>query len=711
MPKTAPKLTRNRESQVAPKGKTTAQLVRAANRWRDQYNPLRSLVISRVVQLLEAGERGEFADLQWLYRFVEKRFPVHRAVLKRRRAALDKLDWDIKVVSELPAGATETMAEEQRQFLRGRYELIENLRDAIRHLALAEFRGFSVLQKHRFDDGPNDGAVRELHWLPQWLWVRDGQFGDWYWNEKAQSGANALSLGDTNRVWPDDQAPEGALKLGDFIIRVEDMPINEIATIAFVNCSMGKKDWAAFVEIFGLPGCIIEMPPGIPAGKEDEYRDSAEDVAEGASGAVPNGSKPYFPSSSVRGNAPFKEFLDAEKEDVVLAGTGGKLTMLNEATGIGGGQGEVHDDAFDDLAESEAGEISEIFQRQFDKLELSQEFPGQPVLAYFQLEAQAQEDATAIVDRAVKLDGIGFRPDAAEISEKISLTLVDEGRPAPASQFGAPPSGGLDDEKAPGRAGGTAIRNREAGPQLSQSQQLAAAVVADLAPITQRLGRILDIQDAALQRKKLEQFLAELPQLLRDINADPGAARVLQGAMAHAMAEGLAGDSDVRNRILNYNQGQPRDGLGKWVDANGGGLSIRDNIARGRNALNRAVRQQADVPKAMHRKEVGQIDFPWGRPGTPKPDARGVTHADGYGVAKMLAKHPRELRDLPVTLAKGRIIPHDREPETKRYVIHKNNIAVLGITPSKSWTVTHLEDPKKIRELETKSRPPEMAGK
>jgi hypothetical protein len=34
-----------------------------------------------------------------------------------------------------------------------------------------------------------------------------------------------------------------------------------------------------------------------------------------------------------------------------------------------------------------------------------------------------------------------------------------------------------------------------------------------------------------------------------------------------------------------YNPGQPRDSLGKWVDENGGGLSIQDNIARGNNAF------------------------------------------------------------------------------------------------------------------------------
>lgn len=554
----APVTVRNRRAnQPAPKGKSTAQLVRAANRWRDHYNPLRGLVIARIVQLLEAGERGEYADLQWLYRFVEKRFPVLRAAIKRRSASQDKLDWDIKTVSLLPEGYTLAQAEAQQKHLRSRYELIENLRDALRFLALGEFRGFAHLQKHRFTEGPNDGAVRELHWLPQWNFVRDGLFGDWYYNEKATSGATAQSLGSKNRIWRDDEpaAPEGALREGDFIIRVVDMPINEIAVIAAANIGMAKKDYAAFIEIFGLPGCIIEMPPSIPSGKEDEYRDSAEQVAEGASGAVPNGAKPHFPGASIRGTAPFKEFIDAEKEDVVIAATGGKLTMLNEATGLGGSQGEVHDDAFDDLAQAEARELSEIMQRQFDLPELQQQFPGQPVLAYFELAAQDKEDADALVTRTVSLDGIGFRADVAEISEKTGIKLTDDGRPAmaaPMPGFGAPavrPDKTLPvpEQKLPAKRPEEADKNED-GEELLKNRNsgslaavlLAGATVKDLAPFTQRLGRILDIDDDELRTAKLTEFLADADRLKRDILADPQSARVLEGLIAQALAEGIS---------------------------------------------------------------------------------------------------------------------------------------------------------------------------
>jgi len=34
------------------------------HRWRDAYNPLRGLSMPKLVSLLEAGERGQYADSQ-----------------------------------------------------------------------------------------------------------------------------------------------------------------------------------------------------------------------------------------------------------------------------------------------------------------------------------------------------------------------------------------------------------------------------------------------------------------------------------------------------------------------------------------------------------------------------------------------------------------------------------------------------------------------
>jgi phage gp29-like protein len=393
-------------------GKSAAELVRQSNRWRDNYNPIRGLVIARAIYLLEAADRGDFAELQLVMRKIERRYPAVKGLKSRRLAALEKLDWEIKVVDELPEGTTRADADAQQKFLRSRYELLENLTEAIGFLVTAEFRGYAILQKHRFNDGGKfDGAVRELHWLPQDQFCRNGQFGDFYYNQNSAFGLGIDScpaiLGEQNRIGGEQLPRE------DFVIREADSPLYEIALVAFVNWAMGRKDWAAFTEIFGLPNGVAIMPANIPPGMEDEYRVAAERVADGVSGALPNGSDIKFPTAALRGEAPFRDFCDAQDFDVVLAGTGGRLAMLTaDKGGLGNGPAAEHAEAFDEIAQADARKINSILQNDFDRAELATEFPDQPVLAYFELCATDRMDIKQLVADVAALASAGYEVDA-----------------------------------------------------------------------------------------------------------------------------------------------------------------------------------------------------------------------------------------------------------------------------------------------------------
>lgn len=516
---------RNRAAGASrPSGKSPAELVRASNRWRDSYNALRNLAISRVVTLLESAQRGDYAELQLVLERMERRFPVLKALKARRLAALESLDWDIKIANPLPAGLTEAQAEAQRAHLRTRYDLLENLTDAIGQLVLAEFRGYTILQKHRFNGGLNDGAVRELHWLPQYTWARDGRFGDWFYNADSRFGIAGdtclVTLGEANRIGSADLPRE------DFVIREHDTPLYEIALIAFVNWSMGRKDWAAFVEIFGLPNAIIVMPPNIPSGKEDEYLAAAEKVADGVSGALPSGSDAKFPTASVRGSAPFKEFCDAMIEDVVLAGTGGLLTMLSQPTGIGQGASGEHGDAFSAIAQADARRVNETLQRDFDRAELAEAFPGQPPAAYFEMGPVEQDDITEIITQIAALKSAGFSLDSQQVAEKTGYEIKVLPSPAP-GQFGVPALAGLD------------LHNRATA---SPEKTFALAVARKLDPVAATLNRIVEIKDDAAMVAALQKFLAASDAVSRMVTADvTQTARELEAITAQNFVRGLEG--------------------------------------------------------------------------------------------------------------------------------------------------------------------------
>src|SRR5471032_1388581 len=153
------------------KPSTYLQNLQLSTNWRAQYNPLRGLTIAQLVTMLEAAERGNYARLQWLYRFVEKRNPTLRAVLQRRLASLTRLDWDVRLRdANTTVSNSRTLAARQAAVLREAYEQIGNLREAVTFLALAEFRGYAHLERH-FDAR---GHTVRLEPVGQWFWARVG---------------------------------------------------------------------------------------------------------------------------------------------------------------------------------------------------------------------------------------------------------------------------------------------------------------------------------------------------------------------------------------------------------------------------------------------------------------------------------------------------------------------------------------------------------
>lgn len=402
------------------KPSTFLQNLQSSLNWRNQYNPLRGLTIAQLVTMLEAAERGNYARLQWLYRYVEKRNSTLRAVLARRQAALTRLDWDIRVRDNGPR----TLAAQQAAALREAYDRIDNLRAAIGFLALAEFRGYAHLQR-RFDDR---GRTTHLEPVPQWYWARFGHDAPWQYNATARPGL----------PMPGDPVLDPA----KFIYRETDAPVDEIAVIAHVRQSLSQKDWDGFIETYGLPPLFLELPPDIPAEREAEFQAQAEAIIGDARGTMPNGTKIHTVEAGQRGQNPFAEHIRYQDEVIVLAATGGKLTVLTQS-GSGTLAGTVHQQAFDEIAQAEAGLISEIFQLQFDAPLIEELFPGQPKLAYFELASARSTDPAEVINQALQLAKAGYVIDPAELSEKTGYRLTF--RETPLAPLPAAPTPALAD--------------------------------------------------------------------------------------------------------------------------------------------------------------------------------------------------------------------------------------------------------------------------
>ena len=536
--------------------KALSDLVSHWNRsYRDNLNPVRGLTMSRAVGLIESYARGEYADLMWTFgapfNGIESADPDVSALIERRCSPLLEMDWNALIVGR--EGIDEALAAEQQAFVRDLMDGVGNLYAAIEHLALASFRGFA----HCEQVFGRAGALVELRPVPQWQIVRDGSRGGWRYNPDArQTSWRGLS-------------PELDIDPARWVIREVARPIHRISLVKFIREQLSQKDWDAFIEIYGIPGGVVIGPPNIPESKEAEYSASASTIATGGSGYLPNGSS-YIANVLPRGNQPFADHLRYLSEKLVLAATGGKLTMLAES-GSGTLAGGAHADTFEQIARAEARRISEIIDQQVVQPRLRAAFPEQESLAYWSLAFTAETDVGEIVEHALKLSQAGYAIDAEELAEKTGYRVQLSGPTAGEAQTATLPDNGMALQIA---GNGLQIgRSAKHGPSYPSSGKTPHSGdflrVANRAVIAAEMSDLLtrmESGDSAAIDEALELIERLGPETLAEVGALVTALEraAMEAAVLGAMGEEVGGAdaSSVRNT-------QARDERGRF--ASGGG--------------------------------------------------------------------------------------------------------------------------------------------
>lgn len=521
----APASTVMNAARTAVVGLTMQVHVKAANLWRDLHNPLRGLTMSRAVSYLEEGERGAYADLQWLYRYIEKRDATLRGGKRSLLSAVTEMDWEIKQVDEkkLPAGFTKAQAEAQAKELRTAYDAISNLPEAIEFLGLGEFRGFAHLEKVQ----DARGVITELRPVEQWYWCRNGLNGDWQYNRDARPGR---TVGE-----PIDPA--------HFIVREIDDPINEIALIAFVRKSLGRKDEDGFIESFGIPSIFAIMPQNVPQGREAEYQALADQVISDSRGTLPHGSDIKTLDAGARGVAPFRAYQEALDKEIVMAITSGQLTMLAES-GSGTLAGGAHTETFQRVARALARRITSCLQRQFDLSILAAKFPGQPPLAYFEILANEEVDVGEVVKDVQTLKTAGYAVEPGWLEEKTGYPI------APGQEV--KPGQGI--KQLPNRqnhalAGEATQPNDISDDFLDDALELIdEAMRADCTELAARLQNLVSEELTETEfMSRLTQLKADLPGLAAKVAGNDETVKAWEAILAAALGNEVSSERKTEN--------------------------------------------------------------------------------------------------------------------------------------------------------------------
>lgn len=678
---------------------------REATAWLESFNPLRGLSIRRAQMLFDAARRGNDARLQWLYENIEQSDPTLMICAERRASALVDLDWIIRPKAATRVrGFDEGLAREQCALLEAAYGQAEeaNLFPAIEHLSKAFFRGHAHVRPIYT---PGGTSLSGFECLNSWNLCRDLVTGQWYWNPKASDTLDFSSL--------------QAVPQGELCTLVRSRHIDYPAMAIYLRNGLGERAWGRFLERYGIPPVIITMPQDVDPAQVDTYCERAAKVADGGSGALPFGSTVSY-ATEARGTNPFKEFLEHQQQLVVLMATGGMLTSLTGATGIGQGATQAHEETWRTIVRRDAVTIATLLNRTVTDALLDRAFPGRPHLAQFDFETEPKPSAGEVFDLAAKAVQAGYQVDKAELEERTGYRLEPAAQPQPfsfnkarpvASRLREAPQPVLNAAVPGGTGEPFTIHRSPFTAKQRELSALASALQADLSPAAQAVQALLDNPSPEAARALIER----LPALLPD---DPEMAAILEEELAEAFGDEAAKEATVSNSADECQAKDPANcpyhGTGKYADggsahapkepANPAPKELppkpnakapaaeyrKANLARGEVALGNILSDHADIPAAMVSRKLGPIDFVWGREGT-----QAQNYSDGYGFSKIIKKHGIEAaRKVPEILAYGKY--YADEQETGAYaVIYNNWMVTIKKRSSNFYVVTSYETKEK----------------
>lgn len=500
----------------------------------DTTNPLWNIDEQRIEMLHDVARTGNVTMMQYLFNEIEANDPTLLICASRRAAALSELDWKI-VQSDVRRlrSADKTLVQEQIACLEEAVSSVANLPEAVEHLALAPFRGFSAV-------APSWDVSRSRVWridlIDTWNMSYNRAENCWMWNPDARpwsavdggGGFEGLEM-----ILPDQ-----------IVVISKKRAIDWPALKIYLRIAVGERDWGKFLETYGLPPVILTMPEMTTDDDVDKYMKSAEAVFEGKNGVVPYGTNVSYGSES-RGVNPFTEFIEHNQKLVVMMATGGTLTTLAES-GSGTLAGGAQMDVWRQIVRSDAKVLGNAIDKQLCNLILrrQKDFKGKQICAEFQFETEPPLPAKDVLELAGLASSAGFEMDAEELSQKTGYKIRRK-----------PDAGGIGfnskqstvpvteaAHKQPVRAHAKpraqhapaepSARNAAGGTNAA-AEDLARSLQSDFREIADRINQVLALPEGE-RPEAASKLAAELDDLVPD---DPAMAEVIAEQMEKAFQQ------------------------------------------------------------------------------------------------------------------------------------------------------------------------------
>lgn len=392
---------------VVPRARTRR---RAGDAWLERTNPLTRLGIRAAQNVYDSARGGAYTRIQYIYGEMERTDPTLMTCVERRLSALSSLGWRVVADDDSPEAAA------QKERLERLCSQSANLSDAIEHLGLAFFRGFSFASPYMNGDGRLAFSLP-----PSWEFNRSPD-GTWWHNPDLIEGAPG-------------GCGQRAFNPADVLHIERPRAVDYPALALFLRHDVAEDQWGRFLERYGIPPVILTMPPLTSQQDADRFAAAAQSVYDALCGAVPNGTT-VNTLAEARGTDPFSAFVEHQEKTIVRLCTGGTLGSIAES-GSGTLAGNAQEDVWRDIVGRDAVKISEEFTRWFGR----HLFPG-GMRVRFELGTERRSTPDEVFETAAKARQAGYRFTQEYLEAETGAELSEEPSTAPGNAPGDPFSGG-----------------------------------------------------------------------------------------------------------------------------------------------------------------------------------------------------------------------------------------------------------------------------
>ncbi len=293
--------------------------------------------------------------------------------------------------------------------------------------------------------------------------------------------------------------------------------IARIAAWCFMLKSYTLQDWAAFLEVFGMPLRLGRYDDTASAEEKRILLRAVRDLGSDAAAIIPKGMEiDFIEAKGGQGNAVFgamTEYLDKQMSKAIIGQT------MTTDEGSSRAQSETHDEVRGDIKKADARQMGTTIKRDLIAPFVGLNWGWERVPPDFSFPVEDPEDLEALTSSLGTLVPLGLRVASADVNKRMGFRVPDEGEPV--LQIGAAPSNVV-----PGPGSERAHRQGHACPSCGETHR--ASVTTDEDPLVSEalehweadMGpTVAMILAAAKSAENYDEFLASLDGVSPDVEA------------------------------------------------------------------------------------------------------------------------------------------------------------------------------------------------